>query len=311
MKQLIGIIFLFLFLPQITFAQSKPKRDTSKDKSVIVAKQKKEQAHKRATLIAEQKKKQVKSKSLSKRRRTTPVAHTATYLRVNQLTSLSKVLDSKGGRVSFDITTDGKNWTINNLPYWCHVTKYSNWFVVAYDANTKHEDRQSWLDVKCDNQLVRINISQQGFPINIDAKFNYAYLLHDQYVSSLGNCMKITSEVTISGAAGQKCWVEAFIIDEDGYNVKAKNGHQNYALPYSNNLYVASEVVPSTDNAETFKIVSYIPNNAMNLLKKNNKLQCKLVVYCVKTNEYASGATYTMKFKAKYKHGVITTKYSK
>ena len=47
----------------------------------------------------------------------------------------------------------------------------------------------------------------------------------------------------------------------------------------------------------------------MNLLKKNNKLQCELVVYCVTTNQYASGATYTMNFNAKSERGVVTTKY--
>ncbi len=308
MKQITYILFLLLFLPQIASAQSKPKRDTSKDKSVIVAKQKKEQTQKRTALIAERKKKQIKSRKYHRKQ---PIVHTATYLRVNQFTSLSKVLEPKGGAISFDVATDGNEWSVSDLPYWCKVTKYSNWFVVNYDSNPTHEDRQSWFDVRSDNQQVRINVTQQGAPINIHAKFNYAYLLHNQYVASLGNCLKITSEVTISGTAGQKCWVEAFIVDEDGYNVNAKNGYQNYALPSSNNLYVASEIVPSTDNEETFKIVSYIPNNAMNLLRKNNKLQCKLAIYCINTNEYVSGATYTMKFRAKSKHGVVTTKYSK
>ena len=309
MKQIIYILFLLLFLPQIASAQSKPKRDTSKDRSVIVAKQKKEKTHKRTPLIAERKRRPARRSTHKKT--TVPAIQTATYLRVNPVSSLSMPLDSKGGRIGFDVFTDGKNWTIDNLPYWCHVTKYSNWFVIDYDANTKHEVRQDWFEVKSYNQQVRINISQQGAPINIQAKFNYANLHHNQLIGNIGKHLEIASSVTISGAAGQKCLVEAYIIDEDGYNVKAKNGYQNYALPSSNNIYVASEVIPSTDKKETFTIVSYIPNNAMRLLKKNNNLQCKLVIYCVETNEYVSGATYTMKFRAKSKHGVVTTKYPK
>ena len=311
MKHLIYIIILFFFLPQITYAQSKPKRDTSKDKSVIVAKKKKEQAQRRATLIAKQKRKQVRSRSANHKQKTAPTVHTATYLRVNQLTSVSMVLEQGGGKVLFDVETDGKEWKISNLPYWCKVTKYSNWFVITYDSNSKHEDRQHWFDVKCDNQQVRINVSQRGAPINFQAKFNYANLLHNGYILSLGKCLKITSNITISGAAGEKCWVEAFIKDEDGNNIKAKYGYQDYALPYTNNIYVAGEVIPTTDNEETFTVVSYIPNNAMNLVKKNTKLQCELVISCAKANKYANGATYTMKLKAKSKHGAVTTKYSK
>ena len=337
MKQIIYILFLFLFLPQIVSAQSKPKRDASKDRSVIV--EKRENTHKRTPIIAERKRrparrntrkettvrrntrkettvrrntrKETTARRSTRKKTTASVIQTATYLRVNPASSFSEPRHSNGGQIVFDVATDGKNWTISNLPYWCHVRKYPNWFVIDYDANTKHEDRQGWFEVKSDNQRVRINVSQQGAPINIQAHFNGAYLLHNQYVPSLGNCLKITSEVAISGAFGQKCWVVAYIIDEEGYNVKAKNGYQNYALPSSNNIYVASEVIPSTDKKETFTIVSYIPNNAMRLLKKNNNLQCKLVIYCVETNEYVSGATYTMKFRAKSKRGVVTTKYPK
>lgn len=311
MKYLLYITILLISLPQITLAQTKPKRDTSRDRSVIVAKQKKEQTQKRTSLIAEQKRKQTKSRNGNRKRRKTQVIHAASYLKVNQLTSLSKVLGADGGTVSFDVVTDGKDWSIGNLPYWCKVTKYSSWFVVTYAPNPQHEERQDWFDVRCDNQQVRINISQRGTPIKFQAKFNYAYLLHNKKLPSVGNCLEITSNVSISGAAGQKCWVVAFILDENGNNVKAKNGYYNYTLPQSNGVYVAGEVIPSTDDDETFTIVSYIPNNVMNLLPGKSKLQCRLGIYCVKTEEYARDAVRTVKFRAKSKRGVVTTRYSK
>ncbi len=305
MKQIIYILFLLLFLPQTVSAQSKPKRDTSKDRSVIVAKQKKEQAQKRGL---SSKRNTYKKRTRHVVQRTTPDIQVATYLRVVPPIPLSKPLDSKGGCIGFDVVTDGKNWTISNLPYWCHVRKYSNRFVVDYDANTKHEDRHDWFEVSSDNQQVRINISQQGAPINIQAKFNYANLHHNQPIGYIGKHLEIASSVTISGAAGQKCLVVALIDDEDGKYIKAKSYYNNYTMPNSDILYVASEVIPSTDNEETFNVISYLPNNAMDLLQKNNNLQCKLFIFCVKTNEYVSGATYTMKFRAKSKRGVVTTK---
>lgn len=305
MKYIIFIISILLFVPEITSAQSKPKRDISKDKSVIVARRKAAQ-----TKPAAQKKKRNKQRR-TYRKRTVEVEPEATYLSVSQLSPQSKILHAFGGSVVFDVKTDGKEWTITSLPSWCHIVKYPSWFKITYDRNPTHNDRQSWLEVKCDNQRSRIEVSQQGTPLNIKANFNYAYLLHNQYVTPVGQCLKITSEVTISGAAGQSCWVEAFIVDEDGNNIKAKSGYSNYALPYSNNLYAAREIIPSTDNRETFNVTLYIPNNAMQLLKKKKKLQCKLVVFCAKNREYISGATYTMKLKAKSKNGVVTTKYSK
>ena len=67
-------------------------------------------------------------------------------------------------------------------------------------------------------------------------------------------------------------------------------------------------MTPITDNPQTYNLVLYLPNNAMNLPKKKNKLQCQLAVYCVKTSSYISNAKYIMNFKAKKKRGKITTK---
>ena len=305
MKHLIYILIALLsFFSETALAQSKPKRDTSKDRSVVI----REQA-KKAALITEKKKHEKQNRS--KTRGATIAEHKATYLKVHQSDSSVKNLPFKGGRIIFNVVTDGNKWIVDSLPNWCHVTKHPSWFAVTCDTNTTHDDRQGWFNVRCDNRHVLVNVSQQGVPLNIQAKFNNAYLRHNEYVSSLGKCMKITANVTISGAAGQKCWVNAFILDENGSIVMAKTGYGDYALPSSNNLCVASELVASTDNPETFTIISYIPNNAMNLLKKNNKLQCLLVVFCSKTKEYVRDATYTIKFKAKSKRGVVKTKHLK
>ena len=301
MKCIVYILALFLLLPELGLAQSKPKRDTSKDNSVIV-----EKHRRRAALLAARKKKQMsQSKGASRKQKNTPIEHDATYLTVNQLTTVSKVLDSNGGNVSFNIATDGKEWAIYNLPYWCRVSKHSDWFLISYDANPTHEVRQDWFDVKCDNQEVRIYISQQGAPMNIRAKINSAFLFHNERISSIGQYLKITANLTITGAAGQTCWLYAYIVNHLGLYVKARRGYENFALQNSNNIYVASKMYVSTDSPETFTITSYIPNNAMELLRKNNKLQCELIVYC---NGHIYD-THLMRFKAKSKRGVVKTKH--
>jgi len=120
--------------------------------------------------------------------------------------------------------------------------------------------------------------------------------------------LTIVSNVTIKGAKNQKCLIVAFFYDDAGNSIKATYKYPDYAIPSSKDVFVATEVVPTSDEAQTFNSVLYLPNDAMALLKKKNKIRCQLVVYCVKTSSYISNANYTMYFKAKKKRGKITTK---
>ena len=84
------LILFFCLMPSLVYAQAKPKRDTSKDKSVIVAKKQKEETER--TVIPVERKanyrkvhvaKQSKRKAFNKR--PLPAARTtsASYLSVN------------------------------------------------------------------------------------------------------------------------------------------------------------------------------------------------------------------------------------
>ncbi len=288
-------------LQEVSIAQSKPKRDVSKDKSGIVAIPK--QVNKR-TIQRNRKSKPTKNQ---RKRESELVEQKATFLTVDKQISVSRTLYTSGGNASFNVDTDGKEWIVTDLPSWCHVTnKYYSWFSVAYDANTTHEDRQGWFDVKSDNQSVRVYVLQQGTPLNVQARFSNVFLQHN-VLFSYGSSLKINANVTISGAAEQELWVGAYIIDDDDTKIKAKKGYEDYALPNSNNIFVKAIVSPRSDNPETFNVVLHIPNNSMSLVKRKNNLECKLVVYNTKAVEYVNGATYTIKFNAKSKKGFVTT----
>ena len=104
--------------------------------------------------------------------------------------------------------------------------------------------------------------------------------------------------------------IVAFIVDENNKNIKASYSYPNYGLNQGNEVFVATEVTPYTDGDQRMNYNIYLPNNAMTLLKKNNKLQCKISVYCERTSSYLTGAIYTLRFKAKKKRdGVITKDY--
>lgn len=308
-KILIVLCAMLVCTFDVANAQSKPKRDVSKDKSVIAA-QRKVQTKKTTP------KQQTQAKKIRKAYVTPPqTKKQATYLRVNQLTSVSKNVSSQAGSETFTVNTDGKEWSVVALPFWCNVTRYSDRFVLSYNSNPSYDTRSDWFKVKCDNQEVRIDIKQEGAPVNITSNFNYAYLQHNTDWSgdwSLAvrktKWLGINANVTIKGAKGLKCLVVAFVADEYGKNIKAASSFPSYGLPSSNDVYAATEVIPQSDDAQTFYVNLRLPNNAMRLLKKKNKLRCYLAVYCTKTSTYVSGANYTLRFNAKSKKGKVTTK---
>ena len=304
---LILIAFLCIYSPSIC-AQSKPKRDTSKDRSVIVAKQK-EKARKIVAASVEKRRKETVKRYRRLKPDSTPIV--ASYLRVNQLPYINKNVSSYGGGDLYKVNTDGKEWSVVALPAWCHLTKYSDSFLISYDQNMSHDDRSDWFKVTSGGFEVRINITQSGAPLNISAKFNNCSLQHNYFhynrYGIRDDCLKIDANVTIKGAKDQKCLIVAFISDDKNNSIKAAYNYSDFAITSSKDVFAATEVVPTTDNAQTYNLVLYLPNNAMDLPKKKNTLRCQLVVYCVKNSSFINDAKYIMYFKAKKKRGKVTT----
>lgn len=295
------LVFCIFVVALLTFsnelsAQSKPKRDTSKDRSVILEKKKRES--KQRNVAATQ-----RNNSRKRRYESTSTPDLATYLHVNQLSYIWKKIDSNGGIDTYEVNTDGKDWTVWGIPAWCHLTKYPNSFWVSYDSNPSHEDRSDWFLVRVDNLEVKIDLKQEGSPLDIRAEFNNCDIQHN-----FNQYLKINTSITIRGAKYQKCLICAFFLDDDNKNVKAEYDYSKYAISETNDLYTAIEVTPTSDNAQTYNVSLYLPNNAMMLHKKKNTIKCQLAVYCVKTSSYISDATYTMFFKAIKKKGNVTTK---
>lgn len=310
------LILFFCLMPCLAYAQAKPKRDTSKDRSAIVVKKQKEEtgrkvasveskSNSRKVLVA----KQGKRKASNKRRNTVARKHSASYLTVNkQSFSLSRTLSQNGGKVSFDVGTDGTEWTITGLPSWCKVTKYSNQFLLEYEENFSHDERKDWFFVQCDSKEICVNLSQPAAPYEFAANIEKAYLRHNVYSSSLGClCMEIHATVTITGAAGEPCSVDAYIIDKKGQYVTAKTYYSSYMLSSSNPIICSSaKVTPSTNKTQSYDVVWLLPNNALDLRKKKNELYCK-VMFWRYGKGYLTDVTYLIYFKAKSKHGTITT----
>lgn len=309
MKNFIILLSLLFFSCGFGYSQSKPKRDVSKDKSSIVARQ---QPKKRA------------SSQHGKPRRRNAVRHRqteveydtnqiATYLLVNQQTSVKQTFSCSGGSINFEVNTDGTDWYVEMLPSWCKIQKYGNGLVIFYEPNSSYGERQDYFKVKSGACEVKVDLTQSGMPINISGRFLTARLSHDteqNLVKSIENTkwLQINTDVVLSGAKDLECLVVAFLLDKNNQPIKAAEGYSSFRLLSDGSLITVASVKPSTVY-ENENVMLIVPNDAMDLPEKTNDLKCLLKVYCVKTGTFIANAELTLNFRAKKKrNGHVTTK---
>ena len=193
------------------------------------------------------------------------------------------------------------------LPSWCRVTsKNSGSFTVYIDSNALHEDRSDWFSVKSDSKEVKVYLKQSGKPVSITASYYSGYLTHGYYLNGV-EYMKVNATLRVSGAKNLRLLAVATVQNEYGNSVYAASGYSNYALN-DGTFYAASELTPTSDDYSSYNVTVYVPNNALRLYNKKNKLTCRLSLYCEKTGEFVTNASYTLYFNAKYKNGTVTTK---
>lgn len=111
----------------------------------------------------------------------------------------------------------------------------------------------------------------------------------------------------VQNAKGIELIPVVFINDGTGSPVKASNSWNSYAMTGSGDVYVAGNTIkPTANSSQSFTVSIYLPNNAMQLRKKKDKLRCFLCLYCPRTRSYVAGAAY-VDFKAKVKKGMVIT----
>lgn len=313
MRNVLYLILFFCLFPHYANAQAKPKRDISKDKSVIVAKKQKKTTKKRQLLQREKENiinRNTKQDIVNRKTKSSSFdAQTTSFLTVDKENiSLSRILKPNKSEISFDVNTDRKNWFIKDLPSWCRVRKHLDFFILEYEANPLPDERRDKFVVKCNNNEVTVNLIQPGRPLNIRANISTCYLEHNFHHPTLGLCLKIKATVTITGAAGEKCSIDAYFIDETGRHVTASSGFTKYTLDTdSSTICIRTTVTPLTDTTHFYNVICYLPNNALNLHKKKSNLCCKLMLWNDKKG-YLPDVKFTIDFKAKSKQGVVMTK---
>lgn len=89
----------------------------------------------------------------------------ATFLNVNDKTSISKSFPASGGYETFYVSTDAESWTTWGVPSWCSIENVtSNSFRLRCSENTSSSAKNDYLKIVAGGKEVRIDVSQSGKP---------------------------------------------------------------------------------------------------------------------------------------------------
>lgn len=88
-----------------------------------------------------------------------PRKHGPTYLNVSKS---NITIDSEGGSVDIDVSTDG-DWEIGTQPEsWGHITRYSSSITLRIDSYSGDYDRTDWFTIEAGSYTKRISITQKS-----------------------------------------------------------------------------------------------------------------------------------------------------
>lgn len=89
--------------------------------------------------------------------------------------------EANGGNSKIMIETNSQNYSIDLMPQWCSVQKYSTFFIVNCNVYSGSAQRKDYFNVIAGNKTIRVNIVQQSPPeVNETQKNQKSYI--DTYI---------------------------------------------------------------------------------------------------------------------------------
>lgn len=326
MKRIVLIFTAFALMMNMSLtssAQSKPKRNAAND-NVGVAKRAASKKSSRRAASKQSFRRSATSKSTAEESGST-TSDTYTYSQPQQqaervvpylnLDKYECTFIESGSTRTFFVYTNVNYWSVDGLPSWCYVAnKTNNYFEIRTLANPDHQPRTATITVKADDVVKTVKLTQNAQPAIITAYIADVTLEHNIYRHNKGRCLIINGTMSIKGAKGIDCYAVA-TIEYDNQNamhstrnVKAKSGYSKYTFSDTGSVYTATSVTPITDTSQNYRFSLELPNNAMYLTEKKNKLMIRVQVFDSSSGKYIYTHPVPIKFKAKNKYGVITTK---
>lgn len=297
------IIILIAMIPLVVWSQSKPQRNKAFDKTVV---EKKENSPN--LLSTSKKKKQYRRKGIRsyKKRKQAPM----TYLSVDGYianTSLNKYLTYEAQYLEF-LVSSNRSVSVESFSSWFRSKRNDRGkIVISVDENMSETSRSGFFMINAGNKWIRANITQNGKPFAGKATIHPSICLSHNIQYNHEKNIMLSAYVTIYNAKGRNCHVVAFVSDGSGMVKGKPHSYPNYSMGSVNLVFTPSQVICPTYNSETFPVVMYLPNNAMDLSRKNNHLKLLVYVYCEGQNKPLTEEPYIIDFFAKKEKRGITT----
>lgn len=292
------LMALSLLLPDIANAQSKPKRDTTKDR---VATKKTNPTSKKNTTTTTRKKTTSNKKQFSSNTKNTP----SYEFTVNGLVGdLEGSYDSDGHYETITVNTNGKPWDVKMLPRWCYIqSRTSNSFVLRIMENTGSTPRTDWFNVVCGNSTVKVTLYQDYKRPAIKGYTNGVRVNHQQWIDQ-SQCMVVTGGFTVQSDYNKTYTAVAFIEDSDGTLIKGNT--EEYKL--DDGTFFA--ISPTTGTSATKEYYIIIPIQSFNHWTYTKKLTLSISLFCEETQKYVETSEVKRDFYVKYdKSNVYTTDF--
>lgn len=87
----------------------------------------------------------------------------ATYLMIDNRTSLSTSFDADGGSKTYNISTDGSDWYAYDVPDFCQITNRGyNSLTLRCNTNTAPHERKGTMKIICGDKCVQIGVFQEA-----------------------------------------------------------------------------------------------------------------------------------------------------
>ena len=309
-------LFILSIMPGIVYAQSKPKRDVSKDTKLNVPKlpsvSSKDTKLNVPKLPSVSPKKQTNNRQRKFRRKNNKSdKDKTTYLIVNGYSSeLKEALPYHAGGKYLSVQTDGKTWNIDMLPYWCKTTKDSNGFLLEYRANPLRGERNGFFVLRSNNYVVHIYLKQAGRP-NLNVQILDEKMEHNVYRSGYpGRCVVISAKILITGGYGTVFQLVSSLYDYKGEYVQAKKGYRSFSNSNYKFTKQSEDFFPQSDAPFTFNVEWVIPNDALKLKPKKTCIRCDLKILKSVRNDNVECASASIYIFTKRKKGkTVTSSY--
>ncbi|MCM1177020.1 MAG: hypothetical protein NC308_00835 [Clostridium sp.] len=146
----------------------------------------------------------------------------ASYLTINNKTSVSHSFPSSGGTETFYISTDSDGWQTWGVPSFCEIIdKTSTSFTLRCNSNSNSSTRSDYMKVKSGDKEVRIDIYQEsGSGVTIKKVWTDYNIWHSNQKG-----MMIHINFTANGLKNHKIEVAAYFMFSDGTSLNDYDGY--------------------------------------------------------------------------------------